>query len=163
MIDMGSAHQHRRHQRQDLRPGDAAPTRRPRRTVASTTGPTPKRPINAPAANRPASATNDSTSKTTANRSKLCDTPLTGSAFRSGPKAPFNYGYSPRSERHFRAFTPPNTPTRRWIQAKSYWCAFNAAFLKLVCHGASRVVQMRTMRSGRARSATSGASAASTS
>ena len=49
-----------------------APTRPPPRP--------PKRHINAPAANKPASATNDPSSKTTSNRSIPCDTPLTGSA-----------------------------------------------------------------------------------
>ena len=71
VIDMRPPDRHRRHQRRHLPP---------RRTDPSTASPTPKRPINAPAANKPASATNDPSSKTTSNRSIPCDTPLTGSA-----------------------------------------------------------------------------------
>ena len=55
-------------------------------------------------------ARDDPSSKTTLNRSILCDTPLTGSASRSGPTAPINYGHSPRSGRHSPAFHAP-TPS----------------------------------------------------
>ena len=67
-----------------FRPGAAPPARRPKRTDASTNDTKPSRPINVAAATKPASATNDSSSKTTPNRSMLCDTPPTGSASSSG-------------------------------------------------------------------------------
>ena len=56
-------------------------------------------------------STNDPSLKTTLNRSEPCDTPLTGSAFRSGPKAAINYGHSPRSGRRFPAFETRTAPT----------------------------------------------------
>ena len=70
-----------------FRPGAAPPARRPNRTAASTNDTNPNRPINTPAATKPASATNDSSSKTTPNRSILRDTPHTGEVLLS--KCPF--------------------------------------------------------------------------
>ena len=100
-----------------FRPGAAPPARPTKRTVASTNDANPNRSISVAAANRPASATNDSSSKTTPNPSILRDTPLTGSASRIWAVAAITYGHSPRSARHFRAFTPPNAHPHRWIQA----------------------------------------------
>ena len=101
-----------------LRPGCAPPTRPPNRTVRSTKPSKPKRSINVPAANNPASATSPSSSKTASYRSIFCNTPLTGSASRLRANHHVSYGYCPRSEALSASIHPQPQNIYRWIQAK---------------------------------------------
>ena len=77
-----------------------------RRTDASITAPKPSRAINNPAATNSASAPTTHRRRPPPNRSKLCDTPLTGSASRPGSTTAVTNGHSCRSARHFRAPPP---------------------------------------------------------
>ena len=91
-----------------LRPGFAPPTRPPSRTVPSTKSSNPNRSTNVPAANKPASATSPSSSKTTPYRSILCDTPLTGSASRLQANLHYCLWLLSQIRGTFRVYPPTN-------------------------------------------------------
>ena len=117
VIDMGGTHQHRRHQRRHLpprrRPASPAPQTHRRVYQRHQTQPSHQR------RRRHQARIGDQ-------RLIIEDHPEPINVVRYSTHrkclliwatAAFSNGYSPRSARHFRAFTPPNTHPHRWIQA----------------------------------------------
>ena len=118
VIDMGGAHQHRRHQRRHLPPrrrrANSAPQTHRRIHQRHHTQPTHQHPRRQQARigdqrliieNHPEPV---NIARYSTHRKCL---PIRA-------KAASIYGHSPRSARHFPAFTPPNEHPQRWIQAQ---------------------------------------------